>query len=366
MRIKVAVPLTALLTTAVLLAAAASVSFAAASVGPVFLQEMTMTTDIIEKPLTIEANGTRIPAVLSLPKSGKAEWAVVIVPGSFANDVDGNILAEMGNPFVSKPHTNKDLARRLAQDGVAALRYARGGVTVVDKEISAAHRHFVDRTTVVAEAVRLVRSTVPGIKWSALAGHSEGGPVALLLLSRDPAVKVDAYISLSAPARRIFDIMLQQVEKSMKDGVVTMGPMKIPYSDYKQAMDLVRKGQPVPPDLLKRLPPFGVHAMDEASKQYLREYDAVDSVDLIAHLTRPVLIVQGGEDTSVYPDNADLLLAARKGNPAPTEKAFFPSLQHFYKKVTPGLEPMAAFNLETESDPCVADAIAAWLVKIAK
>lgn len=363
---KVAVPWTALLTAAALLVVAASVSFAAGTVVPACLQEKTMTTDIIEKPLTIEANGTRIPAVLSLPKSGLADWAVVIVPGSFPNDVDGNYPAEMGNPFVAKPHMYKDLAEQLARRGVAALRYARGGVTIVDKEISAAHRHFADRTTVVAEAVRLVRSAVPGVRWCALAGHSEGGPVVLLLLAQNSDIKVDACISLSAPARRIFDIMLQQVEKSVKDGMVTFGPMKIPYSDYKHAMDLVRKGQPVPPDLLKRLPPFGVHAMDEASKQYLREYDAVDSVELIAHLPLPVLIVQGGEDTSVYPDNADMLFSARKGNPAPTDKAFFPELQHFYKKITPGLDPMAAFNLETESDSRVAEAIAAWLTKIAK
>jgi len=320
----------------------------------------------IDKPLTFEANGIRIPAMLSLPETGKADWVVVFVPGSFFNDLDGNYLSEAGNPFNIKPHLYKDLAEGLARNGVGAFRHARAGATVIDTEAAAAHRRFADRTAVVAEAVRVVRQAAPGVKRVALAGHSEGGTVSLLLLSEAPDVKVDAYISLSAPGRRIFDIMLQQTAASVKDGTASFGPMTFPFAAYKEAMDCVRKGRPVPPDLLKELPPFGVYAMDETSKRYLCDYDEADPLKLIGPLALPVLIVQGGEDTSVYPDNADRLLEARRGNPAPTEKAFFPGLQHFYKAVPPGLNPMAAFGLETESDPAVATAIAAWLARIAR
>jgi alpha-beta hydrolase superfamily lysophospholipase len=319
-----------------------------------------------EKPLSLEANGTRIPAMLSLPAQGAPAWGIVIVPGSFPNDVDGNYLPEMGNPFTAKPHAYKDLAQQLAARGFAALRYARGGATVLDKEKAEAHRRFADRTTVVAEAVRTLRAAVPGLKHIALAGHSEGGPVSLLLLTRDKAAKIDAYVSLSAPARRMFDIMLQQTEKTVRDGQASFGPQKFPFEVYKKAMDLTRKGEPVPAELLKELPPFGVYAMDEASKRYLCEYDEVDSRRLIAEVPCPVLIVQGGNDTSVYPDNAEMLWEARKTSPALTERAYFPELQHFYKVVTPGMDDMAAFGLETESDPQVAAAIGNWLKRIAK
>lgn len=321
-----------------------------------------------ERLLTIEANGTRIPAVLSLPTDGAPApgWGIVIVPGSFMNDVDGNYLPEMGNPFSAKPHAYKDLAQQLAARGLAALRYARGGVTVIDKEKAEAHRRFADRTIVVAEAVRELRVTVPGLKHIALAGHSEGGPVSLLLITRDKAAKIDAYVSLSAPARRMFDIMLQQTEKSVKDGQASFGPMKFPFEAYKKAMDLTRKGEPVPADLLKVLPPFGVYAMDDASKRYLRDYDEIDSRLLIAEVPCPVFIVQGGNDTSVYPDNAEMLWEARKKSPAATERAYFPELQHFYKVVATGTDPMAAFGLETESDQRVADGIGNWLKRIEK
>lgn len=322
-----------------------------------------MDLNVIEQPVVLEANGTRIPAVFSLPKEATPAWVVIIVPGSFATDIDGNFRPEHGNPFSASPHAYKDLSQQLAADGCAALRYARGGVTVVDKAVADAHKHFADRTAVIAACVRAARARIPGVR-VALAGHSEGGPAALLFTSLYPELKVDAYISLSAPGRRFFDIMLQQTEESAKAGVPAFGGMKVDLDASREAIAYIRRSEPVPAAILKRLPPFGVHAMDEKAKQYLREYDAVDPLKLVAALRCPVLLVQGGEDTSVYPDNAGLLASARAGNPAVTEKALFPGLQHFYKKVPPGIDPMAAFNLETDCDPAVAAAIAAWLVKL--
>jgi fermentation-respiration switch protein FrsA (DUF1100 family) len=163
----------------------------------------------------------------------------------------------------------------------------------------------------------------------------------------------------------MFDIMRQQTALTVRDGMASFGPMTYPFSAYEQAMALVREGRPVPPDVMKQLPPMGVWAMDETSKRYLREYDEIDSRKLIAEIDCPVLIVQGKMDTSVYPDNADMLLEARKGSPAPTEIALFPGLQHFYKAVPAGLDPMAVFGLETESDAAVAAAISGWLDKTA-
>ncbi len=331
--------------------------------GPISSMEKDM--PITEKPFLLAVNGTSAPAVVTSPEDGVAAWGIVLVPGSFMNDIDGDYLAEHGNPFTAKPHTYRDLARQLAARECAVLRYARGGVTVVDKDQAEAHRHFMDRTAVVAEAVRVLRAAVPSVKHVALSGHSEGGPVSLLLMMTDRATKIDAYISLSAPALRMFDLMRQQTAMSVKDGLLSFGPTKYPFAAYEQAMALVREGRPVPAELAKQLPPMGVWAMDETSKRYLREYDEIDSRKIIAVIGCPVLIVQGEEDTSVYPNNAERLFEARKESALPTEILLFPGLQHFYKKVPAGLDPMAAFGLETESDPAVAAAISVWLSKVA-
>lgn len=57
--------------------------------------------------------------------------------------------------------------------------------------------------------------------------------------------------------------------------------------------------------------------------------------------------------------NAALLYAAQPQ----AEVARFLELQHFYKRVPPGLTPMESFQISTESDPAVAATVAAWVVQ---
>jgi hypothetical protein len=102
-------------------------------------------------------------------------------------------------------------------------------------------------------------------------------------------------------------------------------------------------------------------SMPPEAHVYLRSVDAVDPLAAIAAVRAPVLIVQGGRDSSVTPEQADQLSAARKG--LPTANARFAELQHFYKRAAPGMNPMESFGLSTESDPAVADAIARWMTQ---
>lgn len=99
---------------------------------------------------------------------------------------------------------------------------------------------------------------------------------------------------------------------------------------------------------------------------YMRDYDAVDPLTEIVKVHCPVLIVQGGQDRSgVHPENGDRLYEARlAARPDATAEAFFPDLQHFYKRADPGLTSQDSMMLETETDPAVAEAISDWLDSI--
>jgi hypothetical protein len=103
----------------------------------------------------------------------------------------------------------------------------------------------------------------------------------------------------------------------------------------------------------------GLAAMPPQAINYLREVDEVDPCEAIARVNIRTLLVQGGRDQSVTPEQADQLAAARAG--LPTEIARFPELQHFYKRAEPGLDAMASFALTTDNDPAVAEAMARWM-----
>ena len=42
----------------------------------------------------LEAEGAQLPAALTLPGGQEVKWSIVLVPGSLANDVDGNLRSE--------------------------------------------------------------------------------------------------------------------------------------------------------------------------------------------------------------------------------------------------------------------------------
>jgi pimeloyl-ACP methyl ester carboxylesterase len=105
----------------------------------------------------------------------------------------------------------------------------------------------------------------------------------------------------------------------------------------------------------------GPHA--EESRNYMRDYDAIDPCEEIAKVACPVLIVQGGLDQSgVIADNGERLYQARYAAHADaTGKAFFPDLQHFYKRARPEMTSYESMQLDGETDERVSNAISAWL-----
>jgi uncharacterized protein len=319
-----------------------------------------------EKHFMMEVSGMEIPAALALPAEGQPNWGLVLVPGSFYNDIDGNYSQKDGNPFEAHPNAYAQLSRQLAGRGVAVLRFARSGTRVLDAEKAAALSSFAGRVEIAAGACETLRNLLPGLSHLALAGHSEGAAVSLLLLSSRPDVPVDAYVSLSGPGLRFFDVMIEQVKPNVQDGMLIMWDRKVPFDLYCSSIELIRAGQPIPEDLRKELPPYGMHTAPPEGLRYLRDYDSLEPGELLSRLNIPVLIVQGGQDTSVLPQDAERLAASRPGKEALTARAFFPELNHFYKVVPPGLPSMDNFALETETDERVSQAVSDWLNSLAK
>jgi uncharacterized protein len=132
----------------------------------------------------------------------------------------------------------------------------------------------------------------------------------------------------------------------------------------------MREGKPLT-DEIKADPTmeFFVQNWDSSSpqaqegRQYMRDYDAIDPREEVVKIPCPVLIVQGGLDSSgVIADNGERLYQARYASrPDATARAFFPDLQHFYKRARPGMTSHESMMLDGETDQRVSNVISEWL-----
>jgi fermentation-respiration switch protein FrsA (DUF1100 family) len=304
-----------------------------------------------ETPLTLEVDGLRFPAVLTVPAAGDPASAVLLIPGSLFSDVDGDYPS-----WNLRPHVYADLARQLAARGHAVLRYAKPGpgtgTVTVDAERAQAHIHFANRVVVARAALKALRDGL-GEKASKIrvwiaAGHSEGAVVASLLAPQEPSLA--GVVSLSGPSTGLLSIMRDQVAAMPGGGDLTV---------YDDALAHIRRGEPLPPEAAKHPQTAMLATMDPRNLSYIREVDEVDPARALAAVSLPVLLVQGGRDGSVPGKHAHRLLEARGARP--TQVALFDDLQHFYKHVEPGLDPQAAFGLTAPTDPRVAEAIDRWV-----
>ncbi len=168
---------------------------------------------------------------------------------------------------------------------------------------------------------------------------------------------MDGVVILSGPSVGIFDIMREQLP------VPSQAPPEA-YASFDRVVAAMRAGGGIP-ELDASDPTLQSLAFvlrsGEAGVRYMAQIDAVDPVATLALVRQPVLLVQGGRDTSVPAHHADALREGRAEARLPTEVVSFPDLTHFYKVAPAGMDPMAAFMLDTESDPAVTRAIDAWI-----
>jgi pimeloyl-ACP methyl ester carboxylesterase len=275
-----------------------------------------------------------IDAVLTIPPDVERPPVVLLIAGSGSTDHDGN------GPQI-KPATLKKLSEQLVARKIATLRYDKRGAGGWKPEFGRPEdfrfKDYVDDATAL---VNYLRSSG---KFSrvVLAGHSEGGLVAILTARRVP---VDRLVLLATAARKQGDLLKAQLEKQQ------LAPDVL--QPIAKAIDAIMAGQivdPLPPGLA--IPPSMQPGIASAFTE--------DPIDPLKLIDQPTLIVGGGRDRQVA--RLDFIALSTASPLAKT--LWLPQMNHVLNDVGDDADDLAAYNQpERALDAALVDAVADFVL----
>lgn len=228
----------------------------------------------------IEAPGPLGPLAGTFVSAGGDAPVVLMIPGSGPTDRDGN------SALGSKPATLRQIAEGLAKRGISSVRIDKRGMfgskqAVVDGN----HVTIADYATDVRNWISVIRGKV-GVRCVWLAGHSEGGLVALAALQGQ--ADVCGLILLSTAGRPMGEVLRGQLHAAPSAQTV------LPQID--RTIDALEAGHHVD---VQTLHPGLRQLFHPAVQDFMIDLFHHDPAALLRAYHGPVLIIQGAADRQV-------------------------------------------------------------------
>jgi pimeloyl-ACP methyl ester carboxylesterase len=293
----------------------------------------------------IPAPGFTLAGTLTMPAAmGRLRHpAIVLASGSGSVDRDELVA---GIPIFAQ------LAAALAKEGFVVLRYDKRGVGQSGgRSERATLDDYADdlRTTVNWLAKR--QDVNP--RRLAVAGHSEGGAVALLAAAREK--KIASLVLLAAPGTRGTDLILEQQQR-------LLDLMNTPPVERQAKIDLQKRIQ----DAVindKGWEGISPELRQQADSAWFRSLLLFDPAAVVPKVKQPILIIQGDLDQQVPPHHADNLaeLARKRKKATPVEALHLPGINHLLVPAKTGDVSEYASLPDKTVTPAVAKAIVDWL-----
>jgi len=216
--------------------------------------------------------------------AGKTSFPLlIIIAGSGPTDRYGN------NPIGVNANSYKMLAEALNNENIGVLLFDKRGVAKSNeagkKEADLRFENYVEDVVQWTEFIKKDKR-VTGIF---IAGHSEGSLIGMLTAQK---IKIEGYISIAGPARGIAEIITQQYAQQL--------PKAAPVVD--SLFHRLQNNQP-----LDSVPPYLMAIFRPSAQPYIKSWIKYIPCDEIKKLTVPTLIIQGGTDIQVTPNEATLL-----------------------------------------------------------
>lgn len=263
--------------------------------------------------VSIPALGFNIAGTITTPPqvAGRLRHpAVILVPGSGRVDRDVNVA---GIPIFTQ------LAGALAARGLVVLRYDKRAVGQSGGRDERATLDDYAGDVLAAVQWMRRRKDVDRDRLS-VAGHSEGGAVAMLAAAREDDIK--ALVLMGAPGTLGADLILEQQQHGLD-------LIKATEDERRAKVDIQRRIQTA------ALTGVGWEGLPEeyrraADTEWFRSLLQYDPARVMRRVRQPLLILQGDLDTQVYPHHADKLaeLARQRKRKAGVELVHLPGVNH--------------------------------------
>lgn len=247
----------------------------------------------VEQDVAIECQWGSLSGTLAEPETG-SDTAVVIVAGSGPTDRNGNSGMNLNT------YCYKMLSDALVESGFAVLRYDKRAIgrSAIAPELIPG-LVLEDFVADAAECVKYLRGR--GFNRVIMAGHSEGGLIALVVATQHREVQLDGVVLLCAPGYPMDVILNRQLSVQLMPSYMgLMFSADTIINKLKRGVRVEEKD--IPKELISLFHPV-VQPFIISSMQY-------DPEVLARSCELPMLIITGGNDVQVSVDNGSRLAEA--------------------------------------------------------
>jgi pimeloyl-ACP methyl ester carboxylesterase len=292
----------------------------------------------VESPYTIHSGALGLGATLTLPRGASGAVPVaVIIAGSGPTDRNGNSLLGI------RPNAYAQLAWRLAERGIATLRYDKRGMPGTQGTFDMTSMTLDD---FAADARAAAESLSRDRRFSRVVfiGHSEGASLALIAARQ--GAPVAGVVHLSGLGRGLGEVLREQLSRQFDSATL------VRYDTAMKHYLLGEEPADVPPALAMLFVPV--------NRTFMRSMAAFDPPAAIRAVRQLVLIVQGATDLQASVADAERLHAARPD----AKLVVIPEMNHVLKHVTDQTTAGQMGSYKDPTVPIVTDvvtAIADWI-----
>lgn len=263
-----------------------------------------------EREVVIACDWGDISATLNTPTAG-SDVALLIVAGSGPTDRNGNSGQGLNS------YAYKMLSDELVEGGIAVLRYDKRAIgrSTLNDPTTIPNLVFGDFVDDAARCVNYLRSE--GFKKVVIAGHSEGGEIALHLALRED-VTVDGLVLLCCPGFPMDQILNAQLSAQLVPQYLGL------MVTATTLMQRIKAGESVP---MESIPQELLSLFHPSVQPFLCSSMAFDPAELMSRVEQPTLVISGGRDIQVTKENAERLMKGAKRG----EHIHFEQMTHVLK-----------------------------------